>query len=61
MSDPKSGDKQFVVVENGQRASGLIPTKEQADAEIVRRKQVVENQGSGAPATQIETKQNLFG
>ena len=61
MSDPKSGDKQFVVVENGQRASGLIPTQEQASAEAARRQKVVENQGDGAQAPKIETKQNLFG
>jgi hypothetical protein len=62
MSDPKSGDKQFVVVENGQRASGLIPTQEQASQEATTRRKVVEeNKGADAPAPKIEVKQNLFG
>ena len=51
-----------MVVENGQRASGIIPTQEAAEQEAAnRRKQVAENQGANTPAPKVEVKVNLFG
>ena len=59
MSD--QADKQFVVVENGQRASGL-QTQEQAEQDAAaRRRQLSEDKGTEAPAPKVEVKQNLFG
>lgn len=56
MSDSK--DKDFVVVENGQRASGL-QSQESAQQDAAERKRLNEAQGDQAPT--VEVKQNLFG
>lgn len=58
MSDQAA--EQFVVVENGQRASGTM-SEQQAQQEANRRRQLAENQGAEAPAPKVEVKQNLFG
>ena len=61
MAEPKeNGDGKFVVVENGQRASGLIDTAEKAQQEAAKRRPTNESQGDTKAPT-VEVKQNLFG
>jgi hypothetical protein len=57
MSD-KTDNKEFVVVVNGQRASGLLSEAE-AKQEAAKRKPTQESSGPEAP--KVEVKQNLFG
>lgn len=58
MAEPKdSGDGKFVVVENGQRASGLM-SAEDAQKEATKRKPTNESQN---PQPHVEVKQNLYG
>jgi hypothetical protein len=58
MAEPKeNGDGKSVVVENGQRASGLM-SAEDAQKEAAKRKPTNESQGQG---TKVEVKTNLFG
>lgn len=56
MADEK---KEFVVVVNGQRASGLL-TEDDAKKEAANRKPTQES-GDQAAKPQVEVKQNLFG
>lgn len=59
MAEPKeNGDGKFVVVENGQRSSGLM-SQEQAQQEAAKRKPT--NESAGQPTPTIEVKQNIFG
>jgi len=63
MSTPANpADGKFVVVENGQRVTAPMDTKEQADAEVQRRTKVAESSGQKVPENQRpQVKQNLFG
>jgi hypothetical protein len=55
-------DGKFVVVENGQRVTAPLDTKEQADAEAKKRNQVAESGGTPVPENRrAQVKQNLFG
>lgn len=55
-------DGKFVVVENGQRVTAPMDTKEQADAEAKKRNQVAESGGQPVPENRrAQVKQNLFG
>jgi hypothetical protein len=53
--------KEFVVVQNGQRQSGLL-TQEAANQQAeALRKQINEQAGQKTEASQVAVKQNLFG
>jgi hypothetical protein len=55
-------DGKFVVVENGQRVTAPLPTKEQADAEAAKRNRVAESGGQPVPENRrAQVKQNIFG
>jgi hypothetical protein len=55
-------DGKFVVVENGQRVTAPLETKDQADAEAKKRNQVAESAGQPVPENRrAQVKQNLFG
>jgi hypothetical protein len=55
-------DGKFVVVENGQRVTAPMDTKEQADTEAKKRNQVAESGGQPVPENRrAQVKQNLFG
>jgi hypothetical protein len=55
-------DGKFVVVENGQRVTAPMDTKEQADAEAKKRNQVAESGSQPVPENRrAQVKQNLFG
>jgi hypothetical protein len=56
MADDK---KEFVVVVNGQRASGLL-TEDEAKKEAAKRKPTQESTPA-AEQPKVEVKQNLFG
>lgn len=56
MSDEK---KEFVVVVNGQRASGLLSESEAK--EEVKKRQPTQESTPAAETPKVEVKQNLFG
>lgn len=55
-------DGKSVVVENGQRASGLHADESSAQAEAARRrKQLAESEAHGHQPAKVEVKTNLYG
>lgn len=55
-------DGKFVVIENGQRVTAPMDTKEQADAEAAKRNRVAESGGQPVPENRrAAVKQNLCG
>lgn len=55
------GDGKFVVVENGQRVTPALDTREQAEAEAQKRNRVAESGDQKPESRRAEVKQNLFG
>lgn len=55
------GDGKFVVVEDGQRVTPALDTREQAEAEAQKRNRVAESGGQKPENRRAEVKQNLFG
>jgi len=57
-----SGDGKHVVVQNGQRVTAPLESKEAAEAEALRRNKVVESNGQPlADSKRAHVKQNLMG
>lgn len=55
-------DGKHVVIQNGQRVTTPMESKEAADAEALRRNKLAESSGQAVPEAQRATvKQNLFG
>ena len=55
-------DGKFVVVENGQRVTAPLETKEQAEAEAKKRNQVAESTGQPVPENRrAQVRQNILG
>ena len=66
MSDTKNpanpADGTFVVVQNGQRVTAPMESRQAADAETAKHNQLAESGGKAVPESQrAATKQNLCG
>lgn len=59
MTTKDSGDGKYIIVENGQRSSGLM-SEEDARKEATKRQPANESKGN-SDKTKVEVKQNLFG
>jgi hypothetical protein len=58
----ENDDGKFVVIKNGQRASGLFEKKEDAEAEAQKqRAKLAEQQGGQAQPSDVKVMQNLLG
>lgn len=57
----ENGNKDHVVIKNGQRASGLMEKSQAEQTANALREKLGEAQGQKANESQVQVKQNLFG
>lgn len=58
----KTGDGDYVVIQNGQRVTAATPSQQEAQQEADRRNKLVESNGQPVPEQQkAQVKRNLCG